>query len=145
MKPINMQAKYKTRDGRAVEILAVYETGRHFPVLGRIENQGVRSWTSSGKEWHAKDSPCDLIEAGMLGTRPPKFGEMLDADKGALLLAKRDQVNIEWYNNISEIWFWNDYPYLRDDTAYRIAPTRINGTVEVDADGKPDFETWAAT
>ena len=28
--------------------------------------------------------------------------------------------------------------------AYRIAPTRVNGTVEVDVEGKPDFETWVA-
>ncbi len=134
--------EYQTRDGRAVQISS-YQGAGGFPIMGVVAGRGIIDyWTELGRWGHHgyADNPLDLIEVH--AALPTIFRDMCDADKGALLLAKRDQVKVEWYNNISEIWFWNDYPYLRDDTAYRIAPKRIAGTVEVDAYGKPDFNTW---
>jgi hypothetical protein len=71
---------------------------------------------------------------------PKPFGELSDVEQGALLLAKHRGEKIEFWNELS--WKWLPSNHLkRDDTIYRIAPTRITGTVEL-INGEPDFTTW---
>jgi hypothetical protein len=76
---------------------------------------------------------------------PKPFGELSDADKGALLLANQRGEKIEFWSNISLKWLQQRLNYcLVDPTIYRIAPTRITGTVEL-INGEPDFTTWEKT
>ena len=144
MKPINMQTEYTTRDGRAVELISVSENCDHYPVLGRIVELGRLTWTKDGKHMVGDDSPNDLIEA--VETKPVMFGDMTDAEKGALLLAQRNGKKLQYFSRLKNDWSDSKIVInsLFDGDAYRITPTRINGTVEVDGDGKPNFDTWEA-
>ena len=146
MKPINMQAEYTTRDGRAVEIRSITGTGLDtYPVIGVVAGYGKRSWTIEGKSRVGQLTPHDLIEA--VETKPVMFGDMTDADKGVLLLAQHEGKELQFFNTNKSEWTMRVdrvHP-LFDINAYRIAPMRISGTVEVDADGEPNFDTWVAT
>lgn len=72
---------------------------------------------------------------------PREFGELTDAEKGALLLAKYEGKRVEVFDGASWV---ADPVSIHSKYAYRIAPTRITGSVETDADGKPMFDTWEA-
>ena len=69
------------------------------------------------------------------------FVELSDVEQGALLLAKHRGLRIEyhwanaWYSAFNVERLWDSH------TAYRIAPTRVKGTVEL-IDGEPDLSTW---
>ena len=75
-------------------------------------------------------------------TTPQQFGDLTDADKGALLLAQHQGKVIQEFN-IHDVW--GDLGQFSHPLSkygiYRVKPDRITGTVEV-VDGKPDFNTW---
>ena len=72
------------------------------------------------------------------------FGNLSDADQGALLLAKNRGLRIEYWHSFYSKWIEKGGSVLKNDTAYRIAPARITGTVET-INGEPDFTTWEPT
>ena len=61
-----MDKQYRTRDGRAVEVLRVDMNHKHFPVAVIVTNsdgnQTVRSRTSNGRTLSSRLSGSDLIE-----------------------------------------------------------------------------------
>jgi hypothetical protein len=71
---------------------------------------------------------------------PRPFGELSDAEQGALLLADYHRKRIEFFSRSSMVWMVNMGTFHRA-TKYRITPTRITGTVEL-INGEPDFTTW---
>ena len=73
---------------------------------------------------------------------PQQFGDLTDADKGALLLAQHQGKVIQEFN-IHDVWqAFGYFPRtLSKYGIYRVKPDRITGSVEV-VDGKPDFNTW---
>lgn len=71
--------------------------------------------------------------------KPRTFGELSDQEKGALLLAHHEGKRIEYMNGNKWI---KCFDVFSDFYPYRVAPTRITGTVEVDPQGNPDFDTW---
>lgn len=84
----------------------------------------------------------DKIEAEL----PPEFDDLPYSEKGALLLAVHEGEGVQYFSVIKGEWVhWMDYANgINGLIAYRIAPARIRGTVDVDADGNPDFDTWFA-
>lgn len=66
-KLVSLDKKYKTRDGRDVRLYAV-DGNTPFTVHGSV-NRVVKSWTSTGKFWPARDSNADLIEQPETFTR----------------------------------------------------------------------------
>jgi hypothetical protein len=137
--------QYQTRSGRAVTITRRDLAG-DFPIIGIIAGRaGFEQWTSEGRNNTYINDPKDLIE--VQGTAPPVFKDMCDADKGALLLAQREGRDLETFSVLHDGWtpIVKSKNSLLDGYAYRIAPTRISGTVEINADGQPDFRTWKPT
>lgn len=135
--------QYQTRSGRAVTITK-FDCAGDFPILGQVEDRNTYDqWTNEGRSNKYIKDPLDLIEVH--DTAPPVFKDMCDDDKGALLLANHNDAKIEIFNAFDE---WEEKAggtLFHDCYAYRIAPTRIAGTVDVDADGQPDFRTWKPT
>lgn len=74
---------------------------------------------------------------------PHPFKKLSDTEKGALLLAQHEGKRIEvwcfYFGNYE--WRPSERKSLLDHMAYRITPTRVTGTVKLDADGNPDFDT----
>ena len=60
---ININKKYKTRDGRNVRLLCTDGPGE-YPVIGIINNEDLGEWTSLGRYFPQRPSehPSDLIE-----------------------------------------------------------------------------------
>ena len=75
-------------------------------------------------------------------TTPQQFGDLTDADKGALLLAQHQGKVIQEFN-IHDVWgdLGRFSHPLSKYGIYRVKPDRITGSVEV-VGGKPDFTTW---
>ena len=75
-------------------------------------------------------------------TTPQQFGDLTDADKGALLLAQHQGKVIQEFKKDV---YWDDLDWFSPPLAkygiYRVKPDRLTGTVEV-VDGNPDFNTW---
>lgn len=140
MKPeINLQTKYTTRDGRAVELKSCDHNGTYS--VSALINDEVYSFTEYGKYYEHRDSSYDLIEA--VEATPRNFGDMADAEKGALLLAQHEGKGLE---HLIDGWRKKSRNSIFNDSViYRVSPTYIKGTVKVDAEGNPDFETWEAT
>ncbi len=65
-RPITMDKKYRTRDGREVVLESATESLDTLPVVGRImEESGISSivaWTAYGRIWQCEESPDDLVE-----------------------------------------------------------------------------------
>lgn len=62
--------RFRTRDGREVQIYAVHDSGTH-PVHGAVKNGGrwvSRCWTANGLFWPLGESTEDLIEV-----KPPRY------------------------------------------------------------------------
>ncbi len=133
--------QYQTRNGRAVTITK-FDCAGDFPILGQVEDRNTYyQWTNEGRNNTFMKDPLDLFEVH--DTAPLLFGDLCDADKGALLLALHEGDEVQMLTYCWQVKTPNTV--FNDDVAYRIAPTRIAGTVEVDADGQPDFETWVTT
>lgn len=48
LKPIRMDGKYQTRDGRAVRVLCVDRECEDYPVIALISNQKIEKYTKTG-------------------------------------------------------------------------------------------------
>ena len=63
---ISMDKQYKTRDGRAVEVLKVDMKHKYYPVAVVITeedgSQAIRSRTSTGDTTHSRTTGGDLVE-----------------------------------------------------------------------------------
>lgn len=98
--------------------------------------------SKTASEWISTRVKSDKIEADL----PLAFDDLPDIEKGALLLAVYEGRGVQYFHVIQGRWLhWMDYDKgISDYKSYRIAPKRISGTVDVDADGNPDFDTWWA-
>lgn len=124
--------------------------------VGPMRDTGNSSWPFKAKGVWAKEN--GETQSGMGDHSTPNliaewhdepahrpFGELSDAEKGALLLAKHDGKRLQWkYDPYLPDWDDVRASSLRDGITYRIAPPRITGTCELDVNGKPDFDTWQA-
>jgi hypothetical protein len=96
---------------------------------GEIDNWSI----SVSNDWWT------VISRANTPVKPVLFKDMSDAEQGALLLAQHRGETIEV--SCGGGWCKVGKPVWSSDTFYRIAPTRITGTVEL-TNGEPDFTTW---
>ena len=75
-------------------------------------------------------------------TEPVLFKDMYDSEQGALLLAHQRGAKIECSLD-GDTWS-KARPSWDEGLCYRVASTRIKGTVEL-INGEPDFNTWEKT
>jgi hypothetical protein len=66
--------------------------------------------------------------------KPRTWGELTDAEKGALLLAMHEGKVIQCYQWSSEDWQGGEWRF-HEDSAYRIKPESVRETVDVTANG----------
>ena len=114
----------------------------------RKRTDGLWGYAGSNSVFYINGSSCHSDTPSLVSewiepkAEPKPFGELSDAEQGALLLANRRVEKIEFWSKISLTWMKLGIYYSLVDTAiYRIAPTRITGTVEL-INGEPDFTTW---
>jgi len=123
--PLQIEAGkyYKTRDGRKVYVdtkgSSCYGGDSFFTGCGY-------SILPSGREYRDEMSPRDLI-AEWTAT-PPTWGEMTDAEKGALLLARHEGGVVESSRNGTG-WALDSRVGYCGDVYYRIKPEPLVETV----------------
>jgi hypothetical protein len=81
---IDLDKKYRTRDGREVELYAIKPENGSYPVLGAVKNNDQwdqRCWTLDGLFELFEESPADLIEVKQTHTRTVEFYVNIYADK----------------------------------------------------------------
>ncbi len=98
--------------------------------------------SKTASQWFDARARLTEIEA----ESPPAFDDLSKIDRGAVLLAIHEGECVQYFNVKKGKWLhWMDYDNgISGWESYRIAPARIRGTVDVDADGNPDFDTWFA-
>ena len=105
------------------------------------------SWDYQGSNWYFNEhgeslGGYDRNLVSEWSPAPQQFGDLTDADKGALLLAQHQGKTIQ---ELDLFECWDDLAQpshpLSKYGIYRVQPERIPGSVEV-VDGKPDFNTW---
>ena len=104
--------------------------------VSRVEGSVRPHWTVISRAAQTAPEPAT--------PEPAKFGKLSDADQGALLLAKNRGFRIEYWCRGFFEWMEKGDSVFYNDIAYRIAPPRVTGTVEI-IHGKPDFTTWKET
>ena len=104
--------------------------------VSRVEGSAHHDWTviSRAAQTAAQATP-----------EPATFGELSDAEQGAFLLAQFRGDPIEYRFDVFDRWELVCEEHLFSMVcAYRIAPTRVTGTVEI-INCEPDFTTWKET
>lgn len=115
--------------------------GEHYTVGENYQNGYGNDWGP----YHAAGL-CGVFRIVSRATNSPDtpkaWGEMTDADKGALLLAHHEGQVIEYHSTGMNVWYkWNDYTFddnacggFYDKFAYRIKPEPVVETVTAYAD-----------
>lgn len=148
---------YKTRDGqKAGPISFPYD-----PVAEGVVNGKPVLWYSNGSYYGSGEHPLDLVAEWT--DEPKTWGELTDAEKGALLLARYRGETIQFYSksySCDYSWAAAYSPTFKLNVKYRVKPKPEVKTVPVSCymgdfaqievgtidliDGKPDLTSLKA-
>lgn len=118
--------------------------GKRYEVTSKGD-AGFRFYDDNGNEAYSLWKNTAHIEGGWTVIEEPDtpktWGEMTDAEKGALLLAHHEGKVIQLKSRGGS---WDEAcPSWVDDIAYRIKPEPVVGEAVLHT-GQPDFYEWAA-
>lgn len=118
---------YRTRDGRKVGPM----TGDEFKWVEGFDDTGDKEWYNNGaNRAFGMTSADDLVEEWTDESEKLKaWGEMTDAEKGALLLAQYEGKEIECFQKTLNVWAAVNYPVFNSEIAYRVKPEPKRKTV----------------
>lgn len=94
---------------------------------------GVRpiTITDNWKEWGGRN----FLAWEMKTEKNPKWKDMTDSEKGAMLLAHHNGEKIEYFCASYDEWHSATSPQWQDDRAYRVKPAPVVLEYEIEADG----------
>lgn len=120
---------YKTRDGRKVGPM------KATPLTGfyafRDASRGP-NYSADGRLFEDRPSDWDIVSEWNDEPRP--WGELTDAEKVALVEARRDGKQIEYKPHLRSLDHWDTVasPGWHDDTPYRVKPEPVVETVTLE-------------
>ena len=128
--PITIEAGkyYKTRDGRKVGPME----GVCFKWVEGAAGVTDPEWDNDGSYRYGYTTRCDDLIAEWTDTptdTTPTWGEMTDAEKGAMLLARFEGKELEYYGNGMNVWYKDHGFCFMRNFAYRIKPEPLVETV----------------
>lgn len=141
-------------EGMQVMSIAIHNQGSHEAALIQLQKPDESDkWTKGLYQDISSDAKLQyrqlILRTSVSENKPAPttFGELSDEEKGLLLLAQREKRKLQYFDCDDSEWMNTSMPKakLLDGKAYRIKPGLTSGTVEMDENGNPNFETWAET
>lgn len=131
---VEVGKSYKARNGTKETIVEHYAYYPDFP----FRSDSGRWYSDKGMWISFKNTPHDLVSKwvdNQPDAAPKTFGEMTDAEKGALYVAKhyygKDIQRLFYGNTPAEYWRDTDFDDPQDEQVYRIKPEPKKGTVKL--------------